>query len=240
MAKSSNPALREQIFYDNLVAGTPEPMTIHGTIDKCLILLGIVIISAALTWNFSPLSPGLLILLVFGGFGVAILTILKPTLAAYTSPFYAALEGAVLSSISFMMNAQYPGIVSQAVILTFGVFFLLLLVFRTRLIKVTETFKLVVLGSTGAIALLYIVNIVLTMFNLPIGFITEGGILGIGFSLFVVVIASLNLIVDFDYIEKGAGQGLPRYVEWYAAFALIITLIWLYLEILRLLGKARR
>lgn len=240
MARSSNPALRDRIFYDNLVHGTSETMTIHGTIDKSIILLFLVIISATFIWNYSPIPAVILFGLLFGGFGVAIVTILKPALAPFSSPVYAVLEGALLGSISFMMNSQYPGIVSEAVFLTFGVFFLLLLVFRTRIIKVTETFKLVVFGSTGAIALLYLANIVLTIFHMPIGFINEGGILGIGFSLLVIVIASLNLIVDFDYIEKGAKQGLPKYVEWYAAFALMVTLIWLYLEILRLLGKAKR
>lgn len=240
MDRSSNPALRDQIFYDNQVYGTSETMTIHGTIDKTIILLFLVIVSAAFTWNYSPL-PGIVLLgLVLGGFAVALLTIFKPNLAPFSSPLYSILEGAFLGSFSALMNTEYPGIVSQAIILTFGVFFLLLVVFRTRLIKVTETFKLVVFGATGAIAMLYLANIVLSMFNMPIGFINEGGILGIGFSLVVIVIASLNLIVDFDYIEKSAEEGLPKYIEWYAAFALMVTLIWLYLEILRLLAKTRR
>jgi uncharacterized YccA/Bax inhibitor family protein len=174
------------------------------------------------------------------GFIVAIATIFKPEWSPFTSPVYAVLEGVILGAISALMNTMYPGIVGQAVILTFGVFVLLLVVFSTRLIRVTEKFKLVVIGATGAIALLYIANIVLSFFGMPIGFINEGGWLGIGFSLVVVVVASLNLILDFDYIEKGVEHGLPKHMEWYAAFALLVTLVWLYLEILRLLAKMRR
>jgi uncharacterized YccA/Bax inhibitor family protein len=138
------------------------------------------------------------------------------------------------------MNTIYPGIVVQAIALTFGIFVLLLIVFRMRLIRVTKTFQLVVVGATGAIALLYLANIVLSMFGMPIGFIHEGGWLGIGFSLVVVVVASLNLILDFNYIEQGVEHGLPKHMEWYASFALLVTLVWLYLEILRLLAKTRR
>ncbi|PKL64525.1 MAG: hypothetical protein CVV32_07530 [Methanomicrobiales archaeon HGW-Methanomicrobiales-3] len=240
MDRSSNPALRDQLFYDNLVHGTAKLMTLQGTINKTLFLLFLVIASAALVWeNFTLLMP-LILPAVILGFIVAIATIFKPEWSPFTSPVYAVLEGVILGAISALMNTMYPGIVGQAVILTFGVFVLLLVVFSTRLIRVTEKFKLVVIGATGAIALLYIANIVLSFFGMPIGFINEGGWLGIGFSLVVVVVASLNLILDFDYIEKGVEHGLPKHMEWYAAFALLVTLVWLYLEILRLLAKMRR
>jgi uncharacterized YccA/Bax inhibitor family protein len=240
MERSSNPALRDQIFYDNLVQGTATPMTIQGTIDKTLILLFLVIIAAGFTWEYFPGSVLLMLGAALGGFVVGLITIFKPDISPFTSPVYALLEGALLGSISAYMNTIYPGIVGQAVVLTFGVFVLLLVIFRTRLIRVTEKFRLIVIAATGAIMILYIVNIVLSMFGMPIGFINEGGIFGIAFSLIVVVVASLNLILDFDYIENGVERGLPKHYEWYASFALLVTLVWLYLEILRLLAKMRR
>jgi uncharacterized YccA/Bax inhibitor family protein len=215
-------------------------MTVQGTINKTLILLALVIISAALVWeNYLVVLPFLLPAMI-GGLIIAVITIFRQEWSPFTAPAYAVLEGVILGGISGFMNVMYPGIVVQAVALTFGVFFLLLIVFSTRLIQVTETFKLVVIGATGAIALLYLADIVLGFFGRPVGFIHESGFLGIGFSLFVVVIASLNLILDFDYIKKGVEHGSPKYLEWYGAFALLVTLVWLYLEFLRLLGKLRR
>ncbi|MCK9580601.1 MAG: Bax inhibitor-1/YccA family protein [Methanoregula sp.] len=215
-------------------------MTIQGTIDKTLFLLFLVIIAAAVTWEYFPGVWLLILGAMIGGFVIALVTIFKPEWSPFTSPVYAVLEGVVLGGISVWMNTAYPGIVVPAIALTFGVFFLLLIVFRTRLIRVTETFKLIVIGATGAIALLYLAHIALSFFGMPIGFINESDWLGIGFSLVVIVVASLNLILDFDYIENGVENGLLKHMEWYAAFALLITLVWLYLEILRLLAKLRR
>jgi uncharacterized YccA/Bax inhibitor family protein len=242
MARSSNPALRDQVFYDNQFLDTHNPMTIQGTIDKTLILLFLLVISAALTWEYfpGPFSFILMIGAMIGGLVTALVIIFRPESSPFASPVYAVFEGVVLGAISAYMNLQYPGIVAQAVALTFGVFFLLLIVFKTRLVRVTETFKLVVIGATGAIMLLYIANLILGIFGMPLGFINGGGLFGIGFSLVVIIVASLNLILDFDYIEKGVEHGLPKYIEWYAAFALLVTLVWLYLEILRLLGKLKR
>ena len=240
MGRSSNPALRDDIFYRSLLTDANNVMTIQGTINKTLILLALVIVSAALVWeNYSVVLP-LLLPAMIGGLVVAVITIFRQEWSPFTAPIYAVLEGVILGGISGFMNVMYPGIVVQAVALTFGVFFLLLIVFSTRLIRVTEKFRLVVIGATGAIALLYLADIVLGFFGRPVGFIHESGLLGIGFSLFVVVIASLNLILDFDYIEKGVEHGAPKYLEWYGAFALLVTLVWPYLEILRLLGKLRR
>jgi uncharacterized YccA/Bax inhibitor family protein len=240
MGRSSNPALRDDIFYRSLLTDTNNMMTIQGTINKTLILLALVTISAALVWeNYLVVLP-LLLPAMIGGLVVAVITIFRQEWSPFTAPVYAVLEGVILGGISGFMNVMYPGIVVQAVALTFGVFFLLLIVFSTRLVQVTEKFRLVVIGATGAIALLYLADIVLGFFGRPVGFIHESGLLGIGFSLFVVVIASLNLILDFDYIEKGVEHGGPKYLEWYGAFALLVTLVWLYLEILRLLGKLRR
>lgn len=240
MERSSNPALRDEIFYRSLLTGTEDLMTVQGTINKTLVLLCIVMVAAALVWNSYAIVFPIILPAMIGGLIVALVTIFRQQWSPYTAPLYALFEGIILGGISGYMDALYPGIVVQAVALTFGVFFLLLIVFSTRLIQVTEKFRLVVIAATGAIALLYIADIVLGFFGRPVGFIHENGIVGIGFSLVVIVIASLNLILDFDYIEKGVGHGAPRYLEWYGAFALLVTLVWLYLEILRLLGKMRR
>jgi len=167
------------------------------------------------------------------------ITVFKTQAAPYTAPIYALLEGLFLGGVSAMFEARMPGVAIQAVGLTFGTLFCMLAAYRSGLIKATEKFKLGVVAATGGICLLYVVNMVLGMFGRPIGFIHESGTVGILFSAFVVVIAALNLVLDFDFIERGAEQGAPKYMEWYGAFGLLVTLIWLYLEILRLLGKSR-
>jgi len=154
-----------------------------------------------------------------------------------TAPLYAVLEGLVLGCISAMLERIYPEIVIQAVALTFGTLFCLLMAYKARLIQVTERFKLGVVAATGGIAILYIVDIVMGAFGHHIPFIHESGVVGIGFSVFIVIIASLNLVIDFDFIEKGAQAGAPRYMEWYGAFSLMVTLVWLYLEIINLCQK---
>ena len=174
-----------------------------------------------------------------GGFVVALITIFKKQWAAFTAPLYALLEGLFLGGFSAIFEAKYPGIVIQAVTLTFGTLFCLLLAYRSGLIKATENFKLGVVAATGGIALIYMATIFLGFFGVRMPFIHESGTIGIAFSLFVVVIAALNLVLDFDFIENGAARGAPKYMEWYAAFGLMVTLIWLYIEILRLLAKLR-
>jgi uncharacterized YccA/Bax inhibitor family protein len=220
-------------------------MTIQGTVNKSFVLLVLVLLSATWTWkayltSHDPLAitPWLLIGGI-GGFIIALITIFKKAWSPVTAPMYALLEGLVLGGISSVFEAQYPGIVIQAVGLTFGTLFCLLVAYKTGLIRATENFKLGVVAATGGIALFYIVTMVLGFFNIRIPYIHESGFIGIGFSLFVVVIAALNLVLDFDFIEQGAAQNAPKYMEWYGAFGLMITLIWLYLEILRLLGKVR-
>lgn len=239
MNRSSNPAFRDELFCDSECNGTGTPMTIRGTIDKTLFLLFIVVASAAVAWTSLPHSVPLILGAVAGAFVVGFLTSFRTALSPFTAPVFAILEGIFLGAFSGWMNTLWPGIVVQAVALTFCVFFLLLLIFRARLIRVTEKFKLVVVGALGAIALLTIANIVLTFFGMPLTFINEGGWPGVAFSLVVVFIASLCLVLDFDYIEKSVEYGLPRRNEWYASFTLIVTLVWMYLEILRLLVKLR-
>jgi len=164
-------------------------------------------------------------------------TIFKKEWAGITAPIYALVEGVFLGIISALFEQKYPGIVTQAVMLTFGTLFCLLLAYKSKLIKVTQNFRLGVIAATGAVALFYFLSLILGFFGIHIPFIHQSGPLGIGFSLVVVVIASLNLVLDFDFIEQGAQMGAPRYMEWYGAFGLLVTLIWLYLEILRLLAK---
>jgi uncharacterized YccA/Bax inhibitor family protein len=166
--------------------------------------------------------------------------VFKKEWAGVTAPLYALAEGFLVGGISAIFERLYPGIVIQAVMLTFGTLAALLLAYKSGLIKATENFKLGVVAATGGIALLYIVSMVMRFaFDKPIGFIHEGSTFGILFSVFVVVIAALNLVLDFDFIENGVEKGAPKYMEWYGAFGLTVTLIWLYLEILRLLAKLR-
>lgn len=243
MLRSGNPALREATFRGLVRAAGEEAMTLQGTVNKTGLSLLVVIAGAAVTWNME--NPQILMVLgALGGFVVGLVTAFKKTVAPYTTLVYAALEGLFLGGISAIYEAQYSGIVIMAVGLTLGTLAALLAVYTSRLIRVTENFRLGVAAATGGIALFYLVSFVLGFFHVRIPYVHEAGIIGIGFSLFVVTIAALNLVMDFDFIENGAAMGAPKYMEWYGAFGLLVTLIWLYLEILRLLakimGKSRR
>ena len=242
--RSGNPVLKDSTFKQSFeVAG--EPMTLAGTVNKTAMLLAMILITAAYTWGrfMETRDPaavyGLLMVGVIGGLIVALVTVFRPMAAPYTAPAYALLEGLALGGISAILEVRFPGIVVQAVGLTFGTLFCLLAAYRSGLIKATENFKLGVVAATGGIMLLYVVNFVMGFFGHSIGFIHESGTMGILFSAFVVVIAALNLVLDFDFIESGVEQGAPKYMEWYGAFGLTVTLVWLYLEILRLLAKSR-
>jgi len=170
---------------------------------------------------------------------MALITIFRPRSAGITAPVYALLEGLFLGGISAVMESSYPGIVFQAVLLTLGTMASMLVLYRSGFIRVTAKFRLGVMAATGGIAMIYFLTIILSLFGIRLPFIHEGGLFGIGFSLFVVGIAALNLVLDFDFIEQGARRGLPKYMEWYSAFGLLVTLVWLYIEILRLLAKLR-
>ena len=247
--RSGNPALNENTFLDvgsgQVVSRDPgQVMTLNGTVNKTGLLLLMCVATAAYTWNMytGPESMGLLMpyLLVggIGGFIVALVTVFKKEWSPITAPLYALLEGLFLGGISVFFEAQFPGIVMQAVMLTLGVLASLLLAYKSGLIRATENFKLGVVAATGGIALLYLINFGLRLFGFEgFGFIHESSAMGIAFSVFVVIIAALNLVLDFDFIESGAEAGAPKYMEWYGAFGLVVTLIWLYLEILRLLAK---
>jgi uncharacterized YccA/Bax inhibitor family protein len=242
--RSGNPVLKDSTFQQPIeVVG--ERMTLSGTVNKTAMLLAMTLITAAYTWGRfietrdASTIYGLLLVGVVGGLIVAMITVFKKTAAPYTAPAYALLEGLALGGISATLEVRFPGIVIQAVGLTFGTLFCLLAAYRSGLIKATENFKLGVVAATGAIFVLYMVSFVMGFFGRSIGFIHDSGTFGILFRAFVVVIAALNLVLDFDFIESGVAQGAPKYMEWYGAFGLLVTLVWLYLEILRLLAKSR-
>ena len=241
--RSGNPALNKKTFEDLAPAGAR--MTLSGTVNKTAMLLALMLITAGWTWgrffetqDASAITP-LIAIGGIGGFIVGIFTAFVKKAAPYTAPIYALLEGLFVGGVSAFFEVKFPGIVIQAVSLTFGTLFCLLLAYKSGLIKATENFKLGVTAATGAIAVLYLVNFAMSFFDMSIGFIHESGWFGILFSAFVVVIAALNLVMDFDFIESGVEYGCPKYMEWYGAFGLLVTLTWLYLEILRLLAKLK-
>ena len=235
--RSGNPALQSKTFQDGLATGS-NTMTLEGTINKTSLSLLVLMIAAFYTWN--NISPGLMIFGTIGGFIVAMITVFKKHLAVYTTLIYSGLEGLFLGGISKFYEIQYgDGIVGQAVFLTFSIFAVLLFAYKSRIIKPTENFKLGVFAATGGIVLFYFISIIMSFFGsgIPIMNPSNASMFSICFSVFVVVIASLNLVLDFDFIEGGVENGAPKYMEWYGAFGLLVTLVWLYLEILRLLAK---
>jgi uncharacterized YccA/Bax inhibitor family protein len=238
--RSGNPVLSQNTFKNLSLSGSADAMTISGTVNKMLLALVLLMATAIWTWNLPAGDPrigGLMILGIGGGLVAAIITVFKKPWAPYTVPIYALLEGLALGAISSMFERMYPGIVSQAIFLTFGTTGALLLAYRSGWIKATENFKLGVFAATGGIALIYLLSWVLSWFGTSIPLIHGNSTFGILFSLFVVVIAALNLVLDFDFIEEGSEKGVPKFMEWYGVFGLLVTLIWLYLEILRLLAK---
>jgi len=251
-----NPALSEKTFENYASSGafdvTPGAgtgvrevarMTVRGAVNKSLILLALVIGAAGFTWSqvFDPARAGWVIPLALGGgigaFIVALVTIFRPRSAGVTAPVYAVLNGLFLGAISAFFNRVFPGIVPQAVGLTFGVLGCMLLAYQAGIIRVTDKFRTGVVAATGAIFVVYLASFVMGLFGVQVPYIHDSGPIGILFSLFVVGIAALNLALDFDLIDKGAQMRAPLYMEWYSAFALMVTLIWLYLEILSLLAK---
>lgn len=217
-------------------------MTLQGTVNKTAFLLLLVVASAAYTWNLflENRTQEMMMWMIggaLGGFILAIVTVSKKEWSPVTSVLYALAEGLFLGGISAIFEAQFPGIVIQAVALTFGTAGCLLIAYKSGLIQPSENFKLGVVAATGGIAAIYMITIVLGFFGVSMPYIFGNGWIGIGFSVFVVIIAALNLVLDFDFIEQGAKNGVPKFMEWYAAFGLMVTLIWLYVEILRLLAK---
>jgi uncharacterized YccA/Bax inhibitor family protein len=233
----------------------PAVMRVGGVASASFVLLAILLVAGWLGWNAVDVVtgrnlagetvvletdvPAWLFVSWIAGFALAILTVFKPTFARVTAPLYAAAQGLLVGAISHLYEVQFDGIVLQAVGLTLGVFLLMLVLFATRTIRVTEKLRMGVFAATGAVALVYLATILLRVFGADVPFIHDAGPVGILFSLIVVGIAAFNLLLDFDLIERGVAAGAPRHMEWYAAFGLFVTLVWLYLELLRLLGKLR-
>ena len=238
MIRSGNPALSKKTF-ENLTVTTNEVMTIDGAVNKTAISMGILLLAAYYTYINAIMDY--VIIGFVGGFIVALVTIFKKEWSPTTVPIYAVLEGLALGGISKMYADTFePGIVPQAIMLTLGILFALLFAYKSKIIQATENFKLGIFAATAGIGVVYLISFFMSMFGsggLPVMNPANSSMLSIGFSLFVVIIASLNLVMDFDFIEEGAANGAPKYMGWYGAFGLLVTLIWLYLEILRLLAK---
>lgn len=243
--RSGNPTLSDNAFTGLGRVQYGETMTMGGTVLKTALLLGIALITAGWAWGryISTGDASSITTWMWGGaiagFVLALITTFKKEWASITAPLYAACEGVFIGAISVVLNASYPGIALQAASMTFGVLAVMLIAYQTGLVRATEKFKLGVVAATGGIMLVYLISIVLSFFGVSMSFLMGNGITGILFSIFVVIIAALNLVLDFDFIEQGARSGAPKYMEWYGAFALMVTLVWLYLEILRLLSKLR-
>jgi len=251
LMKTSNPALGEKTF-QGLNGGQPgslidaaNRMTLSGTVNKTALLLICALATAGWTWHlfmqsrdFSSVAPEMMVGL-FGGLVVGLVTSFKKEWSPVLAPVYALLEGLVLGGLSAAMDLRYPGIGIEAVSLTFGTLFVLLLAYRSGLIKVTQKFRLGVIAATGGIFFFYLAQMLLGFMGIRFASINGSGLIGIGFSVLVVAVAALNLVLDFDFIEQGVQLGAPKYMEWYGAFGIMVTLVWLYIEILRLLGKMR-
>ncbi len=244
--RTGNPVLNERTFTTPGYISADRAMTMQGTVNKTGILLVLVIAGAFWPWRLffeNPGNPGVvsswIMVGVFGGFILALVTAFKQEWAPVTAPIYAVLEGLFLGGVSAIAEAAYPGIAIQAVGLTFGTCIALMAAYSSGVIKVTEKFKLGVVAATGGIALVYLASLILGLFGVRVPMIYDNGLVGIGFSVVVVIIAALNLVLDFDFIESSVRRGLPKHMEWYGAFSLMVTLIWLYIEILRLLIKLR-
>jgi uncharacterized YccA/Bax inhibitor family protein len=245
--RSGNPGLNDKTFASQPLVGIGgERMTVQGAVNKSFLLLVVLLAGAFWPWSqylatgdASVVGAPLLVGLI-GGFVLALIISFKPTTAPYLAVPYAALEGLAMGAISATLERRYPGIAIQAVGATFAVFAAMLLAYKTGLIRVTERFRSVLIGATMAIALFYLITMGLSFFHVNTTGLFNGSALGIGISLAIICVAALNLILDFDIIETGAARGAPKYMEWFSAFGLLVTLVWLYMEILRLLANTRR
>ena len=238
--RSGNPALNRNTFSNTGTVSGDQAMTIDGTVNKTSLCLLLLMTSAIYTWNNPELSAVLFFPIIIGTFVLLLITLFNKKMAPFTVPMYCLLEGGLLGGISALADAMYPGIANQAICLTFGILAALLMLYKSKMIAVTDNFRLGIFSATFGIFIVYMLNIVLSLFGVSfMGPLFGNSTTGILFSLFEVGIAAFNLVLDFDFIEQGAEQGAPKYMEWYGAFGLMITLIWLYIEILNLLMKLR-
>ena len=238
--RSGNPALNRNTFSNTRTVSGDQAMTIDGTVNKTSLCLLLLMTTAIYTWNKPELSAVLFFPIIIGTFVLLLITLFNKKMAPFTVPMYCLLEGGLLGGISALADVMYPGIANQAICLTFGILAALLMLYKSKMIAVTDNFRLGIFSATFGIFIVYMLNIVLSLFGMSfMSPLFENSTTGILFSLFVVGIAAFNLVLDFDFIEQGAEQGAPKYMEWYGAFGLMITLIWLYIEILNLLMKLR-
>ncbi|MEI6073663.1 MAG: Bax inhibitor-1/YccA family protein [Verrucomicrobiae bacterium] len=237
----NNPLFNENRI-QSIACTSGEAMTVSGTIHKTTLLAAVTAGTATLAWSLG--STPFAVPVMIGGLIFGLISVFaaswKPTLSPVLAPVYAVCEGAALGVISAMYNHQSGGLVAQAVLITFGILFAMLALFQFRVIRVTEKFRSVVFACTAGIALMYLVNLGLSLFHINMPFLNGGGSLGILLSLGIIVIASLNFLVDFDNIEKGAAANAPKYYEWLAGLGVLVTLVWLYVEVLRLLLNLNR
>lgn len=245
--RSSNPTLQEKTYQGTILEGisTGEEMTVKGTMNKFGVLMALMVASTLFAWTqFDKGSDPMPLMLtgVFGGLGLAIAMMFKKQWSQYLAPAYAILEGLFVGSVSAMYDYAYPGLPTQAVALTLLVTLIMFLIYRFRIIKVTAKLRMVIVVATAAVAVFYMIQwITYLIMGSPVGSFTNAATpLGIGFSILVVGLAAFNLLLNFDMIEKGTEMRAPKYMEWYSAFGLLVTIVWLYLEILRLLSKFQR
>lgn len=240
----ANPTLSEKAFDYAIQNSNEETMTINGAINKAIILSLILMLSAlvsvyfVLARNIELLYPAVMVSSI-GALILGIIMTFKKEMAKTFSILYAILEGVAIGGISFVFNAVYEGIVAQAVFFTSVDLLIMLLLYKFRIIKVNDKFRSVIFGATLCIAIVYFINFILGFFKMSVPFLTDSSPIGIVISIVIVAIASFNLLLDFDFIERGANMNMPKYFEWYSAFGLLVTLVWLYLEILRLLSKIK-
>lgn len=247
MFKSSNPVFSKKTYEQETInIHSGNQMTINGTIQKTALLLVLALLPAAFVWDhffkvqeITPLITGAIIGGAIVGLILAIVTAFSPKNSMYTAPAYAIAEGFFLGGISAMFEMMYPGLVLQAVGLTFGVLLVMLYLFRSRIIQVTDKLRMGIFAATGAVALVYLVSWIMSFFGTNIPYIHGSGTIGIIFSLVVVGVAAFNLLLDFDFIERSTKLGSAKYMEWFSAFGLMVTIVWLYIEILKLLAKLR-
>jgi len=238
--ESKNPAFKA---FEKSYEKTQDVMTINGTINKTLILLGVLFVTCIISWGIVASNPSLMIPFIIGGaiasFILAMIIIFKAELSPILAPIYAILEGFSLGAFSAYFEAQFSGIALQAFVVTIGIFVGMLIMYRTGVIKVTDKFKKTVIGLTFGILIIYLISIIGNLIGYSVPYLHSNGLIGIGFSLFVVAIASLNLALDFNFIEEGVQREAPKFMEWYGSFGLLVTIVWLYIEVLKLLAKLR-
>lgn len=236
--KSSNPAFSQKVIGDlSRAYSSDRAMSVEGTINKTALLFFVLLVGASISWNYGATQPALMVVGFIGSLALALATIFKPTIAAYTAPGYAFFEGLLLGALSMQFNALYDGIVMNAVLLTISVFAGMLVLYRSGAIKVTDKFRSIMMSMLMGVVIVYGLTFVLGLFGVNVGIVTGNSLMAIGLNILIAGIAAFSLLLDFDMIERGSSENWPGYMEWYSAFGLMVTIVWLYLELLKLLSR---